>query len=131
MMKGNEKDCICEKSSGKHRRNCDAYRLSEFFIKASAVMPNPIEPIKDWRERIAQYVERNNLMDEDASYFTKLIDEALSHSRQQLLKEIREGLPKEKKLSGHGAGWEEDLEPNGYNLCLREIKSLLNKIEHE
>ena len=32
-MKGNEQDCICEKSKGKHRKYCDAYRLSQFFIK--------------------------------------------------------------------------------------------------
>jgi hypothetical protein len=33
MMKGNEKDCICEKPKGKHRKYCDAFRLSEFFKK--------------------------------------------------------------------------------------------------
>jgi len=36
-MKGNTKDCICEKSKGKHREHCDAYRLSEFIKKAVAV----------------------------------------------------------------------------------------------
>ena len=35
-MRGNEKDCICEKPKGKHRKNCDAYRLSVFLIRASA-----------------------------------------------------------------------------------------------
>jgi hypothetical protein len=35
MMKGNEKDCICEKLNGKHRRYCDAYRMSEFLKKAT------------------------------------------------------------------------------------------------
>jgi hypothetical protein len=34
-MKGNEQDCICEKPKGKHRKNCDAYRLGQFFIKAT------------------------------------------------------------------------------------------------
>lgn len=33
MIKGNEKDCICEKPNGKHRKYCDAYRLSEFIKK--------------------------------------------------------------------------------------------------
>jgi hypothetical protein len=32
-MKGNERDCICEKPKGKHRKYCDAYRLSEFLKK--------------------------------------------------------------------------------------------------
>jgi len=36
-MKGNEKDCICEKPNGKHREYCDAYRLSEFFKKIGAI----------------------------------------------------------------------------------------------
>ena len=33
MIKGNDKDCICEKPKRKHRKNCDAYRLAEFFKK--------------------------------------------------------------------------------------------------
>ena len=33
IIKGNEKDCICDKPNGKHTRYCDAYRLSEFFKK--------------------------------------------------------------------------------------------------
>jgi hypothetical protein len=37
-MKGNEKDCICEKPKGKHRKYCDAYRLSVFLIKASSIV---------------------------------------------------------------------------------------------
>ncbi len=37
MMKGNEKDCICEKPEGKHRKHCDAYRLSE-FIKSLVIV---------------------------------------------------------------------------------------------
>lgn len=36
-MKGNEKDCICEKPKGKHRKHCDAYRLSQFFIKMASI----------------------------------------------------------------------------------------------
>jgi hypothetical protein len=36
-MKGNEKDCICEKPKGKHRKYCDAFRLSQFFIKMASV----------------------------------------------------------------------------------------------
>jgi hypothetical protein len=37
-MKGNEKDCICEKTpKGKHRKYCDAYRLSQFFIKMASI----------------------------------------------------------------------------------------------
>ena len=38
-MKGNEKDCICEKPNGKHRKHCDAYRLSEFLKKMKAANP--------------------------------------------------------------------------------------------
>lgn len=34
-MKGNEQDCICAKEKGKHTGYCDAYRLSEFLVKAS------------------------------------------------------------------------------------------------
>lgn len=40
---GNEKDCICEKPKGVHRRYCNAYRLSEFLIRASAVLINKIK----------------------------------------------------------------------------------------
>lgn len=36
-MKGNEKDCICEKPKGKHKKNCDVYRLSEFFKSAAII----------------------------------------------------------------------------------------------
>ena len=36
-MKGNEKDCICEKPKNKHHKYCDAYRLSEFYKKCAAV----------------------------------------------------------------------------------------------
>lgn len=42
MMKGNEKDCICEKPHGKHRRYCDAYRMSEFFKKVAAAQAEPL-----------------------------------------------------------------------------------------
>jgi hypothetical protein len=43
-MKGNEKDCICEKPKGKHRKRCDAYRLSVFLITCAAFLPpNPKE----------------------------------------------------------------------------------------
>jgi hypothetical protein len=38
MMKGNEKDCICAKSNGKHTKRCDAYRLSKFLIEFAAVV---------------------------------------------------------------------------------------------
>jgi len=38
MIKGNEKDCICEKPNGKHRKNCDAYRLSQFLIEMASIM---------------------------------------------------------------------------------------------
>ena len=37
-MKGNEQDCICEKPEGKHRKNCDAYRLAQFRIKMASVI---------------------------------------------------------------------------------------------
>lgn len=40
MIKGNEQDCICEKPKGKHRKFCNAYRMSEFFKKCSAVLKN-------------------------------------------------------------------------------------------
>ncbi len=36
-MKGNEQDCICEKPKGKHRKNCDAYRLSQVMIKVASL----------------------------------------------------------------------------------------------
>lgn len=36
MIKGNKKDCICDKPDGKHRKFCDAYRLSEFYKKVAA-----------------------------------------------------------------------------------------------
>lgn len=36
-MKGNEQDCICEKPNGKHRKRCDAYRLSEFEKKIAHI----------------------------------------------------------------------------------------------
>lgn len=35
MFKGNEKDCVCEKPRGKHRKYCDAYRLSVFLARAN------------------------------------------------------------------------------------------------
>lgn len=38
IMKGNEKDCICEKPNGKHRKYCDAYRLSEFMQKIASLI---------------------------------------------------------------------------------------------
>jgi hypothetical protein len=37
MIKGNEKDCICEKPKGKHKKYCDAFRLSEFLKKMASV----------------------------------------------------------------------------------------------
>lgn len=36
MTKGNEKDCICA-NNGKHTKNCDAYRLSQFLLQMAAV----------------------------------------------------------------------------------------------
>ena len=46
-MKGNEKDCICEKFNNKHRKHCDAYRLSEFLIKVSGLdYTNPMTPLQ-------------------------------------------------------------------------------------
>jgi len=37
-MKGNLKDCICDKTpNGKHRKYCDAFRLSEFMKKMVGV----------------------------------------------------------------------------------------------
>jgi len=36
-VKGNEQDCICEKPKGKHRKHCDAFRLSEFLNKCASV----------------------------------------------------------------------------------------------
>jgi len=37
MIKGNESDCICDKANGKHKKFCDAYRLSEFLKKCASV----------------------------------------------------------------------------------------------
>ena len=36
MMRGNERDCICDKVNGKHKKYCDAYRLAEFMKKCAA-----------------------------------------------------------------------------------------------
>jgi hypothetical protein len=36
-MLGNERDCICDKPKGKHKKYCDAYRLAEFKKKCAAV----------------------------------------------------------------------------------------------
>ena len=41
-MKGNEKDCICEKPKGKHKKYCDAYRWSEFIKKVTGVLGEEI-----------------------------------------------------------------------------------------
>ena len=38
MIKGNEQDCICEKPNGKHRKHCDAYRLSQFNIYLASIL---------------------------------------------------------------------------------------------
>lgn len=38
MIKGNEKDCICEKPNGKHRKYCDAYLLKEFMGKGAGIL---------------------------------------------------------------------------------------------
>lgn len=37
-MKGNEINCICHKPSGKHTKECDAFRLSEFLKKCAATL---------------------------------------------------------------------------------------------
>ena len=37
ILRGNEKDCICEKPKGKHRKHCDAYRLQQFLIYAARI----------------------------------------------------------------------------------------------
>lgn len=37
MFRGNEKDCICDKPKRKHRKYCDAFRLSEFLKKCASV----------------------------------------------------------------------------------------------
>jgi len=47
MMKGNESDCICAKTNGKHTRRCDAYRLREFGLKAAAIKIEQDEFIED------------------------------------------------------------------------------------
>ena len=44
-MKGNEKDCICHKPKNKHTKRCDAYRVSEFFKEAVAIL-TPISSMK-------------------------------------------------------------------------------------
>lgn len=35
MIKGNEKDCICEKPKGRHTKSCDAYRLEKFLMECA------------------------------------------------------------------------------------------------
>lgn len=42
-MRGNEKDCICAKENGAHRKYCDSYRTAQFLIYASAFMYPPQE----------------------------------------------------------------------------------------
>ncbi|MCR4308095.1 MAG: hypothetical protein NUV80_06060 [Candidatus Berkelbacteria bacterium] len=42
LMKGNEQDCICHKPNGKHTKNCDAYRLSEFEKKIASIPSQPL-----------------------------------------------------------------------------------------
>lgn len=37
-MNGNDKDCICHKPKGKHTKQCDAFRLSEFLKKCASVI---------------------------------------------------------------------------------------------
>lgn len=46
MLKGNEKDCICEKPKGKHTKYCDAYRLAEFAIKMASLLDDPLTSVK-------------------------------------------------------------------------------------
>jgi hypothetical protein len=41
-MKGNESDCICAKTNGKHTRRCDAYRLNEFMLKTASIITKEI-----------------------------------------------------------------------------------------
>lgn len=45
-MKGNEKDCICDEPDGKHRKHCDAYRLSEFLKQAAPIVVKEGETYK-------------------------------------------------------------------------------------
>jgi hypothetical protein len=51
MFKGNEKDCICEKPKGKHRKNCDAFRLSEFLKQGASIFA------KDFTKTIKKLAE--------------------------------------------------------------------------
>lgn len=43
-MKGSEENCICERPKGKHRKYCDAYRLSEFLKKVARNFGDPLHP---------------------------------------------------------------------------------------
>lgn len=57
MMKGNETDCICAKPNGKHEKRCNAYRLSEFTIKAASLsQPSPIPASGDIEEAKKGYL---------------------------------------------------------------------------
>lgn len=38
MFLGNEKDCICAKQDGRHKKFCDAYRLGQFLGKIGAAV---------------------------------------------------------------------------------------------
>jgi hypothetical protein len=40
-MKGLEKDCICDKKK-KHKKYCDAYRLSLLLIRMASLRDKPI-----------------------------------------------------------------------------------------
>ena len=49
-MRGNEKDCICERPNGKHREFCDAYRLAQFEIYIASALFNPTPSIGQGEE---------------------------------------------------------------------------------
>lgn len=57
MTKGNEKDCICA-NNGKHTKNCDAYRLSQFSLQMAVVAldePDSLEEKKCCKKCLGVY----------------------------------------------------------------------------
>lgn len=70
-FKGNESSCICEKPKGRHKKHCDAYRLSEFLLKASLPMQNNTPQLP---------AELEKRFDEQFAHLSVLIDQALSYT---------------------------------------------------
>ena len=119
-IKGNEKDCICEKPNGKHRKRCDAYRMSNFLIEASRVISagknfkeSPVPSKVDEFEKGAWVHEPPIELQVEPGHLALIIKEA----EAKLKKEFVEAITAEiaiGRLKGHSVA---------------ELKSLLKKYE--